>query len=890
MLSTKELKEKYGKIFQKKPKKNYPVKSMEKLGFTRGQCKNCDKFFWSLDNRDLCGDAKCIGGYKFIGNTPANNNFSYTGMWKRFLKILSSRGYKEIDRYPVVARWRDDIEFVEASIDDFIPYVVNGISPPPANPLIVPQPCLRFNDLENVGITGSHYTSFIMVGQHSFETPKNYNPDKYLLDLFEWFNKGLGLKNKDIILHEDIWAGSGNFGPCVEFFSSGLELANQVYMQYKQTEKGYTDLDLNVLDMGLGYERNIWFSQGEITSYESSYPSVIEKLKKTTGLSSKPIKDFMKYSSFLDVNETEDREGEWKRIADKIGIDVKELKAKVIPLSKLYSIADHSRALLFGINDGSLPSNIGGGYNLRVMLRRALRFVQEEGWDIDLGEICEEHARYLKPLYPELIKNIEDLKEILEVEKQRFKKTRKKAKRIASEIVKTGEVTQEKIIELYESQGVKPEFIIKEARKYEKDIEIPDIESILSEKQRKEIKEKEKTLEGKYPETEKLYYSKEKQKSFEAKVLGIEDKWVVLDKTLFYPKSGGQDYDKGTLNGKDVIEVKKFGNVIAHKTKGKFKKGEKVKGKIDWKRRKQLTVHHTAIHVLTAAAKKILGNHVHQAGADKKVEKAHLDITHYEALNSKTLKKIEELCSEYIKKDLKIEKKIMSRVEAEKKYGMGIYHGGAVPGKDLRIVKINGIDIEACGGTHLDRTSEIDEIIILGSERIQDGIVRVTIVAGEKAKKYKKKMSRLVDEIQEILEVDKEKVVEETKKVLKKWKKLRKKLKKIKESKGEEIAEELKNKLKNGVLIEKIQGDSDLLKEVSKILTKKGRLLILFGENRKVNVLISSERKENAGELIKEICKKLGGKGGGSKTLAQGIGNKEKLNKVINELRDKYGE
>ncbi|MFB6088482.1 MAG: alanine--tRNA ligase-related protein, partial [Candidatus Aenigmatarchaeota archaeon] len=189
MLSTKELKKKYEKEFQKKPRESYPVKAIESLGFTRCKCEKCGRYFWSKDDRKVCGDAKCIGGYDFIGKTPAKNSYSYIELWDKFSKILGSAGYEEIDRYPVVARWRDDIEFVEASIDDFIPYVVNGVSPPPKNPLIVPQPCLRFNDIENVGVTGSHNTSFIMIGQHRFEKSEDYDFNQYLLDLFKWFNE-----------------------------------------------------------------------------------------------------------------------------------------------------------------------------------------------------------------------------------------------------------------------------------------------------------------------------------------------------------------------------------------------------------------------------------------------------------------------------------------------------------------------------------------------------------------------------------------------------------------------------------------------------------------------------------------------------------------------------
>ena len=356
MLTDKELKKKYKKRFSEKPNQSYPVEAIKSLGMKRSQCEKCGKFFWSVNERKVCGDSECSGGYTFIGK-PRKNKIDYVDFWSEFSKIMNNRGYQNIDRYPVVARWRDDIPFVEASIDDFIPYVVNGVSPPPKNPLIVPQSCLRFNDLDNVGITGAHYSCFLMVGQHRFEKPKDYDFNQYLLDLYKWFDKGLGLSTKELVLHEDIWAGSGNFGPCIEFFSNGLELANQVYMQYKQTNSGHKDLDVKVLDMGLGYERNVWFSQGKSTSYETTFPTVMKKLRKITGVGfeSDVVKRFLPYSSYLNIDEVSNIDKQWEKVADKINMTADNLKKKVLPMSALYSIAEHSRAVCFGTGRSTAP-------------------------------------------------------------------------------------------------------------------------------------------------------------------------------------------------------------------------------------------------------------------------------------------------------------------------------------------------------------------------------------------------------------------------------------------------------------------------------------------------------------------------------------------------------
>ena len=347
MLNTKQLKQKYRQIFQLNFEKYYPVDFIKSKGFSRNKCKFCSKYFWNINkNRNFCGDSTCEGGYSFIGNSPAKNKLTYTEVWETFSSRMKKQGYVSIKRYPTNALWRDDIYFVEASIDDFIPFVVSGEVKPPANPLVVPQLCLRFNDIDNIGITGAHYALFSMIGQHAFVTPKEYNMNLYLENLFYWFENDLGLLSKDITLHEDVWAGSNKFGPCIEIFSRGLELANQVYMQFEQTESGYKDLNIKVLDMGMGQERISWFSQGSPLSYDTTFPKVMKTLYEISGLKTdeKLMAKFIPYAGYLNVDEVEDLDKAWKEVANNVGIDVEELKKKILPLSALYSIAEHTRA------------------------------------------------------------------------------------------------------------------------------------------------------------------------------------------------------------------------------------------------------------------------------------------------------------------------------------------------------------------------------------------------------------------------------------------------------------------------------------------------------------------------------------------------------------------
>ncbi|MBS3164850.1 alanine--tRNA ligase [Candidatus Woesearchaeota archaeon] len=786
MLTDKQLKKKYEVEFRRNPEKYYPAKAMQELGFTRGQC-SCGRFFWSPAKQAVCGDPSCSGGFRFIGDTPAKRKLDYVGVWKSFSSILQKRGYTPIPRYPVVARWRSDIEFVEASIDDFIPYVINGEVQPPANPLTVPQFCLRFNDVDNVGITGAHYTGFVMMGQHRFHPPAEYRPDDYLLDLYSWLSEGMGLDKSELTLHEDVWAGSGNFGPCVEFFSRGLEIANQVYMQFRQTESGYEDLRLKVLDMGQGQERAAWFCQGKSTSFETTFPTVTEKLYRRTGISPEPelIARFLPYASYLNVDEVSDIEKAWKGVAEKVGVPVRELRETILPLAAIYSIAEHSRSLLIALSDSGLPSNVGGGYNLRAILRRALSFIQQYKWDIDLAEVCAWHAQYLKPMYPELAPRLDQVRAILEVEKERFAATREKSRAMVQRLVQS-DVREEKLLELYDSHGISPEMVRDAARELGRDVAVPDnfyakVAALHEEREQAHATHKEREMYlTEVPESEALYFEDYAKTSFVGKVASAAGPQVVLEKTYFYPTSGGQVNDTGSMEGIRVVDVFKHGNAVVHQLErdAPFARGASVRCEIDRERRVQLAKHHTATHILNAAARRVLGAHVNQAGAKKAPDKAHLDLTHYQNLSPEEVAAIEQEANAIVRAAIPVESSFLGRDVAEKRFGMGIYQGGAVPGKRLRIVNIVDTDVEACGGTHLKNTSEAGTIRIIKSKKIQDGIVRLYFTAGAAAQRTEGEQEGLLEQTAALLGVAPDQCPARCEELFTTWKRIRKALKK----------------------------------------------------------------------------------------------------------------
>ncbi|MBI2079370.1 hypothetical protein HYT84_01285 [Candidatus Micrarchaeota archaeon] len=308
--------------FAKEWEKHYKLNALIQRGFKRQKCKKCSRAFWSTIQREFCADPACIG-YQFIGNTPVKKKLGYVETWKTIEKYFTSHGHGYVKPYPTVARWRDDLYFTIASINDFQPYVVNGELEPPFNPLIVPQPCVRFPDISNVGVSGRHYTNFVMIGQHAFNTDKT--------GLFYWkeeaiehdmnYLKQLGIPEEELVFMEDVWAGGGNFGPSMEYFVRGLELGNCVFMQYEVTPSGPRELKTKVIDMGAGQSRLAWITTGDPTSYEVVFGDVIKQMKKDNEISidNDLFVKYAKISGSLNEDEVSDLEAEKVRVAKMLG-------------------------------------------------------------------------------------------------------------------------------------------------------------------------------------------------------------------------------------------------------------------------------------------------------------------------------------------------------------------------------------------------------------------------------------------------------------------------------------------------------------------------------------------------------------------------------------------
>ncbi len=868
--------------FQKDHDKYWTVELFEREGYTRKQCKKCGKFFWSIGAGDTCPDATCTS-YGFIGSPPTSKRFSYAEAWKEIDNFFVSKGHTSVRRYPVVSRWRPDLFFTVASIIDFQRIEKGQVAfELPANPLIIPQVCMRFSDIPNIGVTGRHYSSFVMVGQHALANEKGYWKDRCIDLDFELVNRVFGIQKEEIVFVEDAWIGYGAFGSSLEYYVKGLELGNAVFTQFLGEMDNYREMDEKVIDMGAGLERFTWLTQGTPTSYDAVFGPVLEKMRKEASLEFDAglFNRYAKISGSLDMDVSGDIRNVRKGIAKTLGITVEELESKIAPVEAVYAICDHARTLAYAINDGALPSNTGGGYNLRVVLRRALSFIEQFGFPFHINDIIELNCRELKPLFPELLENLPQMQRIIDFEEKRYDSTIKISRRIVANILGEGKkFSSEELAKLYESQGITPELIQKVAKEEKVGIQIPaDFYDALT-KNHITVKEEKSPFDATgLPETRAVYYEDAEKLELDSTVIAVRNGAVVLDATIFYPEGGGQVADLGTINGIKVLDVQKVAGVAFHRVeKLDFTEGQRVYIHVDGERRKALMRHHSATHILNYACRKVLGNHVWQAGARKEKDRAHLDITHYEKLSPEQIRQIELVANKIVLEDRKIRITNMDRGEAEKKYGFTIYQGGSSPGRLVRVVEIEGgVDAEACGGLHLPSTGRVGMIKIIREERIQDGVSRIEFVAGEAALGYIQKEDEVLREASEKLKVSPEQLAVTEERFFAEWKERGKKLGELEERVAELEAEKLLQEAKGKVLRKILNVDAKLLEKIALCISEKDVTAVLANQNNDVVAATFEGSEMDSSKLLSQLYSKFGGAGGGSKRFARGR-TKEKV-------------
>jgi alanyl-tRNA synthetase len=906
--------------------KDYALPFFKQEGFVRKHCPKCGEYYWTQNqSQETCGESTSdeCGCYTFINKPATKRAFTLSEMRETFLSFFEKNGHTRIKPYPVVARWRKDIYLTHASIIDFQPYVTEGISPPPANPLVISQPSIRLTDISNTGPTfGRHLTIFEMGGAHAFNYPDKevYWKDETVRFHHRFATEALGIKSEEVIYKEGVWVGGGNAGPDVECICRGLEVGTLVFMQYKVVGDDFVQLPIRTVDTGYGIDRFTWISQGVPSLFQAIYGRLVDRVLSMAGIpdvDNEFLARVAKYSGLVSVDKNANRMVTRRRVAELSGIDITTLEKVLLPIENAWAIADHTKTLSFILSEGVVPSNIQEGYLARLLFRRVYRLMRT--LDIDpakLYDIVDMQVEYWGKDFPQIVAMQSEIIEMLKVEEEKFKDTLLRGegmvKRIATDLKTkgTGKLPMDTLVELYDSHGLPPEIVKQAAEKEGVDVQVPEnFYALIANRHMQSTKatEDEETASAQkleneaaqFSPTEQIYYTDVYQKEFDAKVLKlISEKYVVLDRTCFYPEGGGQPADHGWLiigdTKYDVVDTQKIGKVIIHKLASAptIKEGIIVHGVLDWPRRYSLMKAHTVTHLVNGAARRVLGEHVWQSGTQKGLETSRLDITHYRRLNPEETHKIELLANQAIEANMKVETTWYPRNEAESRYGFRLYQGGAVPGKDIRVVKTGDWDVEACAGTHLGYTGEVNYVKIVYTERVQDGVERLGYAVGLEAVKAVQKQESMIWKVSEVLASPLEKMDKTAEKIVKDFKDCnveKRRLTKDLAAKESAIDQSQLNSgaiEANGVTIVKrdfgeIIDINRMLQTATEIIKRNESTVTLFygsdGKTCRLMVMAGEEavkKGANAGNIVKEVAPIFGGGGGGRPNFAQGGGTK----------------
>lgn len=906
----------------------YRLDYFEENDFSRRECPSCGAHFWTRDHdQELCGEPPCVD-YSFIDNPGFDGEYTLEEMRENFLSFFEDQDHERIEPYPVAAnRWRDDVLLTQASIYDFQPLVTSGRTPPPANPLTISQPCIRMQDIDNVGKTGRHTMAFEMMAHHAFNTREDVGENEYAyhgevywkdqtVEYCDEFFTSLGADPNEITYIEDPWVGGGNAGPAIEVIYRGVELATLVFMSMEQDPEGeyelkdgnrYSKMDTYIVDTGYGLERWAWVSQGTPTVYEAIYPEMIEFLTTNAGIEhSREEADLLhaasKLAGHMDIDEAEDMESARGEIADGVGVDVGRLEALMEPMEAVYAIADHCRTLAYMLGDGIVPSNVATGYLTRMVLRRTKRLCDTVGVDAPLDELVDMQAERLN------YENRDTIRDIVRTEVEKYRETLERGGRrvetLAEEYAERDEaIPTEELIELYDSHGIQPDMVEEIAGAVGASVEIPDDFYSLVAKRHDageatvDTDERDERITG-LPDTEKLYYDDQARTEFEAVILDVIERAegvdVVLDQTMFYPEGGGQPADHGTLSTDDgsygVVDVQEQEGVVLHRVEDTPEKGAFVRGLIDAERRQSLMRHHTATHIIGHATREVLGEHIRQAGAQKGTESARLDVRHYARISREQVREIELIANRLVTDNVSVTEEWPHRNEAESEYGFDLYQGGIPPGERIRLIHVAS-DVQACGGTHVSRTGEIGAIKIRSNERIQDGVERLTFSAGEAAIAATQGTEDALYEAAGVLDVSPAEVPATAERFFEEWKARGKEVEALTEELAELRAGEGEEVDIGGATaaIQRVDADSDELRATANALVSEGKVAVLGSakDGAQFVVAVPEGVGINAGEVVGTLAGRVGGGGGGPPDFAQGGGpDTDKLDDTLDAAPD----
>lgn len=850
---------------------------------------------------------------------------------KKFLEYFHSQknSHTIVNSSSLIPHNDETLLFTNAGMVQFKD-VFLGVEKKPYTRAVSSQRCVRaggkHNDLENVGYTARHHTFFEMLGNFSFgdyfkeeaihyawdfltnvlKLPKEklwvtvYQEDEESRKI--WMNK-IGLTPERVIScgeKDNFWSmgETGPCGPCTEiFYDHGesvwgglpgtkdadgdryIEIWNLVFMQFQRHADGaLTPLPKPSVDTGMGLERISAVMQGVHNNYETDlFQPIIATAKKLTP-------------------------PELASLQDQQGFHV---------------LADHIRSTSFLICDGVMPSNEGRGYVLRRIIRRAVRHGYQMGMQSPFFEkLLEPLVTKMGGAYPELKKNQSLIQKTLEKEEMQFIRTLEQGMKILEE--KMPDVEQCKIIsgelafKLYDTYGFPIDLTEDIAREKQLTVDRAGFE-IEMEKQRKLSQSHQKfslasvntaqMAEG-LREANLLpsqFTGYESLEESQAEITAVLENGILLNKTPFYAESGGQVGDKGVIESSlntqekvsfQVLDTQKMGEHIIHLGKftssAVFKVGDKVHAKVDESYRKAVMLNHTATHLLHAALRKILGQHVQQKGSLVAENKLRFDFSHDKAVSIAELEQIENLVNQVIRQNYLAQKTVTTPEQAIQSGAMALF--GEKYGDKVRTLKLGDFSHELCGGTHVDKTGDIGLFVIISEAGIASGVRRIEALTGQSAIDHIHQQQKDLAALSALLKSPQDTLLDKLAALLEHQKDLQKQLDTVQSQFMRECLEKLLAEKKTVNQISVVSGildntEAKVLREACDYLKQKlpsGVIVLGSKQENKASLIVSvskdiiQKNKEHysANQLIKSGAEKIGGKGGGREELAQAGGDK----------------
>ena len=844
-----------------------------------------------------------------------------------FLSFFESKGHLRLPSFSLVPQNDKSILLINAGMTPMKPWF-KGEEEPPRRRVCTCQKCIRTGDIENVGKTARHGTYFEMLGNFSFGDyfkheaiawswefltevvglePDRLYPSIYLDDdeAFDIWNKEVGIPAERIFRfgkEDNFWEhGSGPCGPCSEiYYDRGpeygcgkpgctvgcdcdryIEIWNNVFSQFDNDGHGhYTELKQKNIDTGMGLERLACVCQNVDSLFDvDTVMNITHKVSQLTG---------------AHYGETEKR-------------DV-----------SLRVITDHIRSATFMICDGILPSNEGRGYVLRRLLRRAARHGKLLGVnDPFLYQVVDTVIHENEGQYPDLREKQTYITKVIRTEEENFGRTIDGGMKIFSDLLAEHKQKPEKIFSgadafrLYDTFGFPIDLTMEMAADEGLSVDENAFQKLMKE-QKERAREARKALGdlgwagvefGKdVPATEFVGYDHSK---CDAKIVAIvadeelreevaagAEAVVVLDQSPFYAEMGGQVADHGTITADGVVFTvadvqKNKGGKFMHYgrlAQGVLHVGDTVHAAIDIERRKAIQRAHSTTHLLDAALKKVLGDHVHQAGSLVEPDRLRFDFTHFEAISPEELRQVEELVNDAILEGYPVVTEVLPIEEAKKKGAVAMF--GEKYGETVRVVEMSDFSVEFCGGTHVDNTAKAGPFRIKSESSVASGVRRIEATCGKLSLKAMESSQGVLSRAAQFLKTAPSGLLERMEQQANEMKQLRQAVEKFKAeaSLGEArqflaSAKTVKDlhvlaTTRNGVDTAELRTMGDFLRDkdpkaVAVIASINGEKITFLAVCGKEAVA----RGIKAGDLVRHVSAICGGKGGGKPDSAMGGGS-----------------